>query len=322
MKNSKKILLIVALLLPLSWLVLKRLSKDTDAGTTTIGIIQTASHPALDRAREGFMDELRLHFGDKVRFKYQNAEGIVSQAQSIASSFHGNSEVNLIYAIGTLAAQAIAKVEKVKPIVIAAVSDPANAGLVHPKGNLTGTSDKIPAHKQIAMLRELLPNTKQVALLYNPAEANSVAAIREMAQAAQESGLQTIEVGVQQASEVVAVTKRATSKADAILVPADNLLVSAMSTVARIAIENKKPLFVSDPPSVERGALACLGVDYERSGRQTARIALRILQNHQRPDELEIVEETDPSLYLNQETLASLRLVVPDSILERAVRVP
>jgi putative ABC transport system substrate-binding protein len=303
MKCPKIILIIVAIVGLIAWQASRKLSEDK----VTIGIIQTASHPALDRAREGFIKHMREQLGEGVRFKEQNAEGSVSQAQTIAASYHANRQIKAIYAIGTLAAQAALRAEKQKPILIAAVSDPEGAGLL--QNNVSGTSDKVPAQKQIELIRRTLPKATKIALLHNPAEQNSVVAIKEMSKAAKDAGLQTVEVGVQHASEVVTATRQAAKIADAILVPTDNLLVSAMPTVARVAIESKTPLFVSDPPSVENGALACLGIDYERAGRTTAEIALRVLRG-ETPAQIAIAYENDPALHVNAQTSQAIDVAV------------
>jgi len=296
MKNPKILLLILALVIGSAWFV-KRLAASQKE---LIGILQTASHPALDRARQAFASQFPAD-----QIKYQNAEGLATQAQAIAANFHSDPNIRAIYVIGTPAAQAMASIEKEKPIIFAAVSDPKAAGLM--QGNITGVSDKVPAHKQIVLIREMLPYAKRLALLYNPAEANSVVQIEEMKKAAQSSGIEVVLVGVASPSEVVTATQSAAQKADAILVPTDNLLVSAMVTVARVALENKKPLFVSDPPSVERGAAACLGVDYTKSGKDAAAL-LRLILNGAKPSDLPVITEDNPPRYMNKITLAELGL--------------
>lgn len=315
----RNIVLVAAVLLPICWLAQKRLSDQSPDNTVVIGILQTASHPALDQAREGFIQELeKLHPG-RVQFIVQNAEGIVSQAQSIAASFHGNPKVKAIYAIGTPAAQAIAKIEKEKPIFIAAVTDPVQAGLMRPNGNVCGTSDRVDAKAQIAMIRKLLPLAKTVAVLYNPGETNSVAAVAAMEEAIKEAQLEVIKTGVLQHADVKTATMAAARKSDVLLVPTDNLLVAAMSTVASLAIEAKKTLVVSDPPSVGKGALACLGVDYKNAGQVTAQIALKVLLDRKPPYEIEIATTQNPPLYINKQTLNAVGLQLPQGLNHRAV---
>lgn len=302
MKSKIAVLVLIATVGALCFVAMR----DRPSGIT-IGIIQTASHPALDRARIGFKTELARQMPG-VQFIEQNAEGIASQAQSIAAALHANKNVVAIFAIGTLAAQASAHVEKQKPIIIAAVTDPKGSGLI--QSNLTGTSDRIEASKHVELIKNLVPSTQRVTLLYTLGEANSAAAVREMNLALRERDLEVVLVGVQQASDVVTATLHATQKADVIWVPSDNLLVSAMPTIARIARENKTPLIVSDPPSVERGALACVGVDYKKAGEESAKIAARILSNKLAPNTIAIREEQNPPMHINHNLAKKLGIRV------------
>jgi len=300
--KSAKIVVLVTVVAVLCFLAFR----NAPTGIT-IGIIQTASHPALDRARDGFKTQLSREMPG-VRFIEQNAEGIAAQAQSIAAALHANKNVVAIFAIGTLAAQAAANVEKHKPIIIAAVTDPKGAGLL--QSNLTGTSDRIEAAKHVELIKQLAPSAQRVALLYTLGEANSSAAASEMKTELAARGMEAVEVGVQQASDVVTATLHAAHKAHAIWVPADNLLVSAMPTVARIARENKKALIVSDPPSVERGALACVGVDYTKAGEESAKIAAQILGSNLVPNTIAIREEQNPPIHVNRKLAQALGIEV------------
>jgi putative ABC transport system substrate-binding protein len=150
----------------------------------------------------------------------------------------------------------------------------------------------------------------KVAVLYTVGEPNSAAAVAQMQQALQEAEVETVLIGIGQASEIAAATLQAAQQADAIWVPADNLVVSAMPTVARVALEQKKPLFVSDPPSVERGALACVGVDYEKAGAQSAKMAARVLKEKIVPSEIPLYEESEPPVHINPDTARALTLAV------------
>src|SRR5579872_4912514 len=67
----------------------------------TVGIIQTASHPALDAAREGFIAQLKNNIGSDVDFVVRNGEGSVNALYSIAQHFHARADINAVYAIAT-----------------------------------------------------------------------------------------------------------------------------------------------------------------------------------------------------------------------------
>ena len=121
-------------------------SGTDDAGgaeSYDIGITQIVEHPSLDAAREGFKQAL-ADAGLEVSYDEQNAQGDQSTATSIARTFAGD-DLDMILAIATPTAQASVQAITDVPILITAVTDPVEAGLVDsweaPGGNVTGTSD-------------------------------------------------------------------------------------------------------------------------------------------------------------------------------------
>ena len=110
----KKILLIITITLALvtSFIIIKRTKKQNSPTMLTIGILQTASHPALDASRDGFIEELKNKMGNNIEFITQNAQGSIAQAHAIAQQFHANKHINGFFAIATPAAQAMSVLKK------------------------------------------------------------------------------------------------------------------------------------------------------------------------------------------------------------------
>lgn len=274
----------------------------------TIGILQTASHPALDLAREGFIEEMRRLSGTQVDFIVQNAEGSLSSATVIASHFHAHQKIQAIYAIGTPAVQAAAKMEKRKPILIAAVSDPDSLGILHPGTNVCGTTDQVSTEAQSDLVLKLVSAVKTVAILHNPAEHNSAVMVKKMEKSLQSRGVQAVIFGVHTEGEIAGVVALAAQKAEALLIPNDNLLAAAMPLVAKEALAQKCPLIVSDIALVEKGALAAQGAEYAELGKKTAAIASRVLLLKESPEAVGIAHPTDPKTVINQTILEKLGL--------------
>ena len=125
-------------------------SSSGEAETLRIGIIQPMEHESLDAAREGFVQALADHGytdGDTIVLDYQNAQGDSSALLTISQRFVGD-DCDLVLAIGTGAAQSIASQTSEIPVLITAVTDPVDAGLVQsseaPGTNVTGTNDMNP----------------------------------------------------------------------------------------------------------------------------------------------------------------------------------
>ncbi len=291
----------------------------TDSSIVTIGIIQTASHPALDDAREGFKSELQHLYNGKIKFIEQNAEGNASQAQAIATSFHANKNITAIYAIASLATQAMARVEKTKPIFVAAVTDANALGIMHPKTNVCGSSDKVDATQQLNLLLTLLPQTKHIAILYNPTETNSLVMVKDMTKAISNRNISFSLIGVHTAGEIastIAITKKNT---DVIWTPVDNLVATAMPLITKTALKSGIPVMASDVLLVAQGALLAQGVDYKASGKQTAQIATSVLQGQKKPFELPIANPSNPLVYVNGDVANQLDIKLPESITKNAI---
>ena len=200
-------------------------SSEVSADAKKIGVLQYVQHPALDKANEGFVAALE-EAGLEVDIEQQNAGGEQSAAQTIANKLV-NDKKDLILAIATPAAQAVAGATSDIPVVITAVTDPAASGLVEsndaPGGNVTGSSDLTPVADQIEILTKLLPKAKNVGILYCTAEANSKLQAQMAMDALKEKGLTGVEYTVSSSNEIQTVVESMVGKVDAIYVPTDML---------------------------------------------------------------------------------------------------
>lgn len=315
----KKILLpIVSLVALIGSFVLIKYAQKSDTSKYTIGILQTASHPALDAAREGFVTTLKEKLGDKVGFIVQNAQGSIAQAHSIAQQFHTNKKINIFYTIATPAAQAMHSVEQTRPILFAAVTDPEALGFVSPTTNITGVNDMINVKAGIAMFRRLVPTVQKVGILYTAGETNSLAIVQQMHEALRAQGFTYLDFAISNESDVQAIVDVACRNVDLIITPTDNAVASTITNIAATALKYKKPLIVSDNMLVRYGALAARGVDYRASGEQVANFAYEILVHGKKPYELPIEQAASEKIYINKATLAALGLLIPISLQEQA----
>jgi len=322
----KKIILItvIAITIGASFVILKRIKQPSSNAAYTIGILQTASHPALDAVREGFVEELKNKMGNVVACVVQNAQGSISQAHGMAQQFHADRNMNLFFVIATPAAQAMSAVEKEKPIVISAVTDPSALGLIHLKQNwsmtnVCGIKDMIDVKSEIEMLIQLVPNARNVGLIYTAGEANSIALVAKMRQELIARGLTATDFAIGSEADLHPTIELACRKSDVILAPTDNTVASTITAIAAIALKHKKPLIVSDNMLVKFGALAARGVDYRASGKRAAQIAYAVLVDGKKPYSLPIEQATSEQVFINQATLTSLGLTVPAELKKHIV---
>ncbi|MFS8543798.1 MAG: ABC transporter substrate-binding protein, partial [Limnochordales bacterium] len=271
-----------------------------------VGITQIVEHPSLDQARQGFIDrltELGYVEGVDIVYDIHSAQGDLATAQTIARKFQSD-RVDLVLAIATPTAQAAAHLIKDIPILITAVTDPVAAELVEsierPGTNVTGTSDLTPVKAQLELLKEIVPNATRVGVLYNAGEVNSVVQVEIARAAAAELGLQLVEATAANSSEVLQAAQSLQGRVDAIYVPTDNTVVSALESVLLVAERARLPLIAGEADSVAKGALASVSIDYYQLGRQTADIAHRVLQGED-PAEIAIEYQSELSVVLNRD---------------------
>lgn len=292
----------------------------------SIGVIQFASHPALDQAYEGFISSLEeqgLKEGEDFVIDLQNAQGDTATAETIATKLV-NDKHDLIYAIATPAAQSVANKTKDIPIIVAAVTDPESSGLVesneNPQTNVTGVSDLTPVARQIELLREIGPDVKKVAVMYTNSEDNS----RFQADIAkieiEKLGMEVVDASVSEANQIQQMTESLVGKVDAIYVPTDNLVSESFSIVSSIANEHKILTVVGEIAMVNTGGLITDGITYINVGKQAGNLAHQILVEQADIKTLPIVflADEDLELAINTSTEEKLGIKIADEIREKA----
>lgn len=289
-------------------------STETSGDEYKIGILQLTQHPALDKANEGFIAALD-DAGISYTIDQQNASGDQPTCQTIAEKLVNDGN-DLIYAIATPAAQAVAGMTKDIPVVISAVTDPAESGLVAdnaaPGGNVTGASDLTPVADQISLLKQLIPDAKTVGVLYCSAESNSAIQAQMAKEACEANGLEAVDFTVSSTNEIQTVVESMVGKVDAIYAPTDNTIANGMATVAMIANDNGLPVICGESGMVESGGLATYGIDYYQLGYMAGEMAVDILVNGTNPGDIPVgyLSADKCEFAVNEETAAKLGIDV------------
>lgn len=295
---------------------------DSAPGKKKVGIVQIVQHPALDEANKGFVAALNERgLGDKVEIDQQNAQGDQSNLNSIASRFvSGN--VDLICAISTPAAQAMANATDSIPIVGTAITSYTSAKLMndeaHPDSNVTGTSDRAPLDKQLALIKEIQPDIKTLGVLYNSSEANSVVQVANLKKACQSMGIQVKELTVNNVNDIQQVAEGFLGKVDAIYVPTDNVVASSIPTLMSVADRGHIPVYGAEVGHVENGAFASESISFYDIGHRAGEMAADILEGKKEVKNLPVEGAPVTHLYINKAEMDKLGIKVPQSVLDRA----
>ncbi|WP_329379666.1 ABC transporter substrate-binding protein [Anaerofustis butyriciformans] len=300
-------------------------SNDGSNKVYKIGVLQLVQHDALDKANEGFMKALEdngFKDGENIEVDYQNAAGDQSNCQTISDSFINDGK-DLILAIGTPAAQAVANKTKDIPILVTAVTDPADAGLVKsnekPETNVSGTSDLTPVEEQIDLLKQIVPDAKTVGVMYCSNESNSILQAGIAKKAIEAKGMTYVEGTVSNSNEIQQVASSLVDKADVIYVPTDNMVSAGIATVAMVANEKNVPIICGESGMLEGGALATYGIDYYNLGYKTGLQAVKILKGEAKVEDMpiEYLAQEDLEMAVNEEAAKTLGITIPDSIMSQ-----
>ena len=272
--------------------------------TINIGVVQYVEHEALDAVLKGFQETLEdSAYGDRIEWDINNASGDQASLQSLSEKVARDNDI--LFAIATPAAQTLASVEQEKPIFIAAVTDPVEAGLADslevPGGNITGTSDMAPIEEQVDLLIRNFPDVETVGLIYNSSEVNSQVQAGVAVELLEEQGLATEVQTVISTNDIAQVMNALVGNVDAMFMVTDNTIDSAITLVGDIAKEAGIPTIGSSDSVVRTNGLATLSNSYEDYGVQTAEMVIRMLDEDLNPGEMEIELGKDFQIIVNED---------------------
>lgn len=310
----KKILLVLVLLVSL-------VACSSDEGLTKVGILQLMTHDALDLSREGFIDALSDNGyveGENLEINYQNPESDQSSLATMADSLvqEGN---DIILAIGTNPALALQQSSIDTPILATAITDFKGAGLVDneeaPEGLITGVSDGCPMDNQLDLILEIVPDLKTLGIIYTSSEPNSEIQAKQMEEVAKEKGIEVLIKTVSDKTVISETLQSFGNDIEALYVPTDNNIASAMGSVDIFATEYKIPVICGESNAVSNGGLASLGVDYYQIGYQTGEMAVKLLKGEAKISELAIGHQEKIDVFYNSKSAEKIGISLPERIL-------
>ncbi len=252
----------------------------------TIAITQIVDHPSLNQARQGLiaaLNESGYKEGENLKIIYQTPHGNLSVATQIANQYN-HLHPDAIVAISTTSAQTVMSANSHhNPIVFASVTDPLTAKLIddikHPGHDVTGTMESPPIAELIALVHELLPQTKSIGIVYNPGEANSAKTVQLIKNA---TSWKIVEAPVSNSLDVSQAVNAIIDEVDVLILPSDNTVWSALDKLAAIAREHKVPVFSNDPDSVHKGVTLALGYAQYDIGLNAGKKVVQILEGELR----------------------------------------
>lgn len=294
-------------------------SAESSGDVYKIGICQQLEHDALDQATQGFEDACKEKFGeDKVEFDKQNAQGEQAMCSTIINNFV-SSDVDLILANATLPLQTAAQATADIPILGTSITDYASALGVDPEDwtgatgvNISGTSDLAPIDKQEDMLLELVPDVKQVGILYCSAEVNSEYQAKMFTEELKKDGISYKEYTAADSNEIQSVVTNAVSECDVLYVPTDNTMANNTEIINNVCLPAKVPVIAGEQGICAGCGIATLSISYYDIGYKAGEMAYEILAEGADITTMEIETAPEVTKMYNPAICEALGIKVPE----------
>ena len=291
----------------------------------TVGVLLTATHSALNDAKDGFIEALKANGYEDAEFVVKNPEGDQTTMNSMATDLVRKSDI--VLGIGTPAAVALQSARDAEQIDIVvlftAVTDPISAGLmtdVNKPTDITGTNDMNPVADQVDLVLELAPGITKLGVLYNVAESNSKVQAEMVKAQAAKKGVEVVVKTVSEAIEITAATTALiqTEGVQAIYLPTDNLIAANVPAVAAVADELKVPTICGESGMILGGGTITYSINYKSLGYLTGEMAAKILSGTPCSEVPSTsVSASGLEVAINENSIAALGIEVPQSIKDK-----
>ena len=162
-----------------------------------------------------------------------------------------------------------------------------------------------------------MPNLSALGYVYSAGEANSVAVLEELQQAAKQANIKIVPVAVQRSADIGTAARSLNGKVQAIYITEDNAVVSAYEALHKAALEIKVPVIAADKDTVKRGALAAYAVNQYEIGTETGKVAARVLRG-EKAGSIPTSAVSKMSLSINQNTAKALGLTLSETLVKEA----
>jgi putative tryptophan/tyrosine transport system substrate-binding protein len=308
-----------------AWPIAARAQQPT---MPVIGFLHPASPDRFADRLRGFRQGLKdagYAEGENVAIEYRWADNQFDRLPALAAELVRR-QVSVIAALGgPVPALAAKAATAIIPVVFLVAEDPVKLGLVaslaRPSGNLTGINffNAELGAKRLELLRTLVPGAARVAILVNPANAQTTeTTLRDLEPAGRAMGLQLQVFNASSSRDIdKAFEALARDRPDAVFVSLDTSFADRRVQLVHLASRHVIPATYALRDFVEAGGLMSYGTNFVDAYRQAGAYTGRILKGA-KPADLPVVQSSKFELVINAQTARMLGLDVPPSLLARA----
>ena len=287
-----------------------------------VGFLQFAASNLIDEFRQGLRD-LGYVEGRNLLVEQRMADGKADWLPGVAADLV-RLRPDVIVAATSPAARAAHEATRTIPLFFVNVGDPLGLGLAaslaRPGGNATGTASYGPelAQKVLEVAKDLTPQTRHMALVWNPGNPLHAITLKNLEGPARRLGIKLQPLSAATPEELEpAFHAAAAGRADVVWVFGDQVFFAERTRIAGYALSERLPTMFLLRQHVEAGGLASYGADAATMYRRAAVLVDKILKGA-KPADLPIEQPTKFELAINLKTAKALGLTIPQSLILRA----
>ena len=285
------------------------------ASAYKVSICKVVEHEAINSVVQGIKDFLK---DEKIEYDIETCQADIALGYQIATKFV-SSKSDIIVAVGTTPSQCVfkfAKSGKTK-LVFSSVTNPDDISKSLKNCNTTGVSNFVDLKPQLELFKKIQPNLKNLGILYNSGESNSISIIQKLEKECKIQGIRLVKQSIQQSADIPQAINKLKNKVDAVFITNDNTALSGIPFIVKSCDKAKIPVYVSDTEQVANGCLASLGPNQYNIGIQTGKMIKRIKDGDNiNTIKLEYPDKTE--LFLNKKKAEQLGIDIPEEILKEA----
>ncbi|MDD5687872.1 MAG: ABC transporter substrate-binding protein [Elusimicrobia bacterium] len=274
------------------------------SGRCVVSVIFSSSLEPYQEAWNGF----NIFFKEKNIVLLSSEYNIEKESFDKISQEITEKKPDIIFVIGTSAAKLARDKFQNIPIVFCMVLNPEPIKA----SNVTGVLMEVPVSKKLSMIRELMPKANKIGMFYSPESINKY---KEISDVCQQMGFNLFEEEIKSKTDIPTAITKILQEVDCFIITSDSdiFFLKSVENLLLEGLRNKIAIFGLSASFTKAGALLSLECDYNSIGKQSAEIALRII-NGEKPSEISVEDPIKTRLSLNMLVAERLSIEIPSQI--------
>lgn len=288
-----------------------------DAASKSVCVLYSRDLPPYREAVAGFKAELDRHG----KHRYVELMMTGSATEDLQKRI---SEIkpDVVVTLGTQASKVASVSVEGVPIVFAMVANPVDSGILprRPSADqsVAGVTTDVAPAEQFALLKQVVPGAKRIAVINCPQYTGATVASGE--KAAKAAGMELLRFPVEPYRVDAAIEKLAKASVDAIWTVTDpGVMVPATAKrILTYALKAKVPVIGFSPAMVRAGALLGFEIDPKSLGAQAGKAVAGVLYEGKKPADFHVIYPEKVVVILNALVAQRIGVQLSEDVMAKA----